>query len=114
MSKDKMTDFDIVIGDVTVNTSMIEEDVIRERFALCPAEESTEEIKRPSEEEYLKAKENISNLQCTIKLAHERILALVDTLTREKYILDSFTNTLDSNKKTVLVYETYKELEGGK
>lgn len=34
-----MDDFDIIIGDIVVNTSMIEEDVIRMQMGLKPKEQ---------------------------------------------------------------------------
>lgn len=108
-----MKDFDITIGDVTANTSMIEEDVIRERFALKPAEENcATKTKKPSEEEYIKAKENITGIQVSMQLSKNRLLQLVDELAREKNSLDIYNSVLDENKKVVMLYEAYKEVEG--
>ena len=108
-----MKDFDVTIGGVTANTSMIEEDVIRERCALKPAEEIyTVRTKKPSEDEYIRAKENLSMIQRSIQLSKNRLMQLVDELAREKNSLDTYNSVLDENKKVVMLYEAYKEAEG--
>ena len=66
---------------------------------------------KPTEEEYVTAKEGISYLLRNIQLSEDRIMQLVDALVEEKKALGMYNDILDKNKKVVMLYELYEEVE---
>ena len=67
-------------------------------------------IQKPSKEQYEQAKKNISYLNNALYLSRQRQTKLIDELSAERENEKMDLSSLEKNKETVLVYETYESL----
>lgn len=66
---------------------------------------------KPTEEEYINAKSNVDFLRNNITHSHERIMNLVEELSKEKRAYDDYQKLLEQNKHIVLLYEVWEKVE---
>ena len=66
---------------------------------------------KPSKEQYEQAKENISYLNNALYLSRQRQTKLIDELSAERENEKMYLSSLEKNKETVLVYETYEKFK---
>lgn len=67
-------------------------------------------IQKPTKEQYEQAKENISYLNNALYLSRQKQTKLIDELSAERETEKIYLSSLENNKETVLIYETYKSL----
>ena len=69
------------------------------------------DISKPTEEEYLKAKEEMSTFAKWVRLARNRQTELIDSLAVERENEKLYLGMYEKNKDIVSRYEIYEELE---
>lgn len=69
---------------------------------------------KPQRLEYEQAKENIEFLTRSINASYKKIMNLVEELSNEKQCLNDYQRLIEQNKQTVLIYESFEEVENNK
>lgn len=69
---------------------------------------------KPQRLEYEQAKENVEFLTRSINASYKKIMNLVEELSNEKQCLNDYQRLIEQNKQTVLIYESFKEVENKK
>lgn len=69
---------------------------------------------KPQRLEYEQAKENVEFLTRSINASYKKIMNLVEELSNEKQCLNDYQRLIEQNKQTVLIYESFEEVENKK
>lgn len=69
---------------------------------------------KPQRLEYEQAKENVEFLTRSINASYKKIMNLVEELSNEKQCLNDYQKLIEQNKQTVLIYESFEEIENKK
>lgn len=69
---------------------------------------------KPQRLEYEQAKENVEFLTRSINVSYKKIMNLVEELSNEKQCLNDYQRLIEQNKQTVLIYESFEEVENKK
>lgn len=68
-------------------------------------------MNKPSYQEYMHAKDSIKLLDNCISRSTKRIMELIDELTKEKKILETYKSSMERVETIMLTYEEYEKLE---